>query len=135
MNYKICMVLLLVLSGCSTSREVTIEGFGLLGITDMATDNIMPTVGPEFAGNTEIPLQGLTSIPLTGAYSQGGILSAAKIHIKGTTDAIIVIERGVSGNHGVNVPTALEKILKPTSHPFGNLTIQGGDIMREHVEN
>ena len=115
---------------CGTTREVEISGFSRLFISDFATDNITPTAGA--SGAATFPIQG---IPTQGTFQQGGILSASKIIIKGSTDATISIERGFSGNHGPDTADYIERAVLPTSHLFGNLHIEENSIKREHVVN
>lgn len=120
-------IIAIALTACGTTREVHIRGFTRLFITDIASDNITPTRGPQIIG--EATMYG------GGQYQQGGILSASKIIIEGATDSTISIERGVSGNHGGTTADYLERVFIPTSHLFGNIEIQDDTIKREHVEN
>jgi len=117
--------------GCTATERadsVSIKGFQLLIVSDLATDNIQPGPGASVDLDTAID-----TIPVSARVHTGGILSKSDVLIESATGGTVIIERGVSGNANVPVAQALEKLFQPTQHPFGNVTVQGGDAMREHV--
>ena len=127
------LFVLIGLLGCAASEKtdtVSISGFHLLIISDLSTDSVMSAPGNVV--EAEFPVEG---IPIAGAWQQGGIMSANNVNIRAASGGTIVIERGLSGNVGVNVPEALERMYKATSHPFGNITVDGGSAMREHIDD
>lgn len=129
--------LLVFLSGClfsnESTRRVRILNPNLLIITDLATDNYLPVSGASNDLDTTIPIGGVP-VPIVSKFNSGGIMSANDIEIVSATGGTVIIERGVSGNAGVNVDSALERLFRPTFHPFGNITVDQGSALREHVQ-
>lgn len=129
-------VVMLSFVGCASTNktdELVIKNFSMLVIGDQGTDNIEPVDGAALDADMNLPISGVP-VPITLNYKSGGILAKSTIHIEGATGAVIIINRAISGNSGVPVKDALSKVFKPTEHPFGNITVQGGDAMVEHVE-
>jgi hypothetical protein len=135
---KKILLLILFLSACAASQKnqtVRISGFNLLIISDIATDNLMEVSrGNDAEVETTLPISGVP-VPIAGAFRGGGIMSASVLEIESATGGTIVIERGVAGNLNVPIQDTLRRILIPTAHPFGNVTVDGNSAMREHVDN
>lgn len=134
---NLCAVLMLVLllvscAANQNARRVVIRNPNLLIISDMATDNTAPFIGNTVDASGNIPISGVP-LPVDLAYKQGGIMSANEIIIEAATGGTVIIERGVSGNSGVDLNGALERVFVPVQHPFGNITVDQGSAMREHV--
>lgn len=126
-----------IMTGCAASERqdtVSIKGFNLLVITDIATDNLQPTIGSSGEISGSIPISGVP-IPVRGSFQGGGIMAKSNVDIQAASGGTIVIERAISGNLNAPLEGVSERIFKPVDHPFGNITVQGGDAMREHVEN
>jgi len=138
MNKRLQLLVLTIalpwlLGGCiftanQASRKVRILNPNLLIISDLATDNYGAVQGARI--DSTVPLSG---IPSAIRAKGGGIMSAGEIEIVSATGGTVIIERGVSGNAGVIIPEALDRLFKPTFHPFGNITVDDGSAMREHV--
>ncbi len=127
----ISFLMVLLFAGCaSTQREVEILGFDRLVITDIGSDNIMPTAGPAWRGSGQGPVSG---VPVGGsvAFDQGGILSASKVRIQGATGSTIIIQRAVTGNHNLGIDAALGRIFEPSGNPFGDIIMDGDEYMKE----
>ena len=119
-------------AGASQDKTVKISGFQLLVITDIATDNIAPVEGPRVDLSATIPASGVP-VPVNLGIEGGGIMSANVVDIRAATGGTVIIDRAAAGNLNLPVPLILSKILRPTSHPFGNVTVDQGSALREHV--
>ena len=135
---KLIVVLILIFSfGCASAQRddiLTIKGFNLLIISDIATDNIQPVEGSNADISGSIPVNGLM-VPVDGSFQSGGIMAKSRVEIQAATGGTIVIERALSGNQNAPLPDLSKTIFKPVDHPFGNITVQDDDAMREHVND
>lgn len=130
LKFRLLITICFMIGCASTQREVEILGFQRLVITDIGSDNIMPTNGTSIAGAMRAPLRG---VPLNGAgeFDQGGILSASRVRIVGATGSTIVIQRAITGNHNLEIDSALSRVLLPSANPFGNILMDGDEYLRE----
>lgn len=131
-----------LMSGCAlmqpanqqSEKTVSIHNASDLFITDMFTDNhnTVELRGTEADGSATIPISGIPT-PFDAQINMGGVLRANRIDIVMATGGTVVIERLYSGNVDVPAKDILPNIIKPSAHPFGNVTGEG--VLREHVIN
>jgi hypothetical protein len=103
---------ILLATGCASgtsNRVFTVDNlYGSLIIRDIASDCQVPNDGAIVEVKTTVPA-GSAQIPVVASANLRGLLSTQDVIIKNVTGDV-VIERALSGLHGVDIPESLRAL-------------------------